>query len=59
MYEYVDDSERERMLKLRRAKENAPIGKGGEGYVGDDIWCYNCGMDGHLGDVSTKVELGY
>lgn len=53
MYEYVDDSEREHVMKLRKAKENAVIGEGGEGYIGDDMWCYNCGMDGHLGDVSA------
>lgn len=27
------------------------IGYGGEGYIAEDQWCYNCGDCGHLGDV--------
>jgi len=33
---------------------------GGEGYVGTEDWCFNCGDAGHLGDVShgALVWLG-
>ena len=54
MYEYVDDAERDVIIRRRKTKENLGIGKGGEGFVGDDLWCYNCGRDGHLGDVSVS-----
>ncbi|THH12398.1 hypothetical protein EW145_g60 [Phellinidium pouzarii] len=50
IYEYVDDAEREATLRMRKEKENLRIGQGGEGYIGDDLWCYNCGEDDHLGD---------
>ncbi|KAL5530299.1 hypothetical protein ACEPAF_6556 [Sanghuangporus sanghuang] len=55
LYEYLDDVEREAILKSRREKENLPIGQGGEGYIGEDYWCYNCGGEGHLGD-DCRVE---
>ncbi|KAI5124738.1 hypothetical protein M0805_005373 [Coniferiporia weirii] len=50
MYEYVDDAEREATLQSRRAREVHQVDQGGEGYIGEDPWCYNCGDDGHLGD---------
>ena len=54
MYDYMGDAEREAALKSRRGKENLSIGQGGEGYIGEDYWCYNCGNEGHLGDVSPQ-----
>jgi len=36
------------------------LGQGGEGYVADDEWCYNCGNPGHWGDVGANyysIEL--
>lgn len=54
MYEYVSDSRRDKMLKIRRGKEGLLFGEGGEGFIGEDLWCYNCGDEGHLGDVRTK-----
>ncbi|EJD01316.1 uncharacterized protein FOMMEDRAFT_147876 [Fomitiporia mediterranea MF3/22] len=50
MYDYMDDTDRDVTLKMRREKENLPVGQGGEGYIGEDYWCYNCGASGHLGD---------
>ncbi|KAH8118463.1 hypothetical protein DFH11DRAFT_1796994 [Phellopilus nigrolimitatus] len=55
MYEYVADAEREAILLSRKEKENLAIGQGGEAYVGEDLWCYNCGNDGHLGDDCEVV----
>lgn len=40
-------------MTARRQKVDLELGGGGEGYIGEDEWCYNCGGDGHLGDVST------
>ncbi|KAH8092453.1 hypothetical protein BXZ70DRAFT_454075 [Cristinia sonorae] len=53
MYEYVDDRQRQKILSSREEKANLAIGEGGEGYIGRDEWCYNCGESGHLGDVSV------
>ncbi|KLO16350.1 hypothetical protein SCHPADRAFT_926593 [Schizopora paradoxa] len=50
MYEYVSDSRRDEILKRRREKEGFQFGEGGEGFIGEDLWCYNCGDEGHLGD---------
>lgn len=55
MYEYVSDAQREAILKSRKGKELLSLGDGGEGYIGDDEWCYHCGGDGHLGDVSVVI----
>ena len=52
MYTYVDDSERLDILAQREQKRELDIGEGGEGYIGPEDWCYNCGECGHLGDVS-------
>ena len=39
-------------MRGRRGKAHLELGQGGEGYIAEDEWCYNCGNDGHLGDVS-------
>ena len=52
MYEYVDDAERQNILRMRDQKSVLALGQGGEGYIATDEWCYNCGGCGHLGDVS-------
>ena len=52
MYEYVSDDQRLRILQTRETKQHLGIGEGGEGYIGGDEWCYNCGGAGHWGDVS-------
>jgi protein AIR1/2 len=57
MYEYVADEERSRILHAREAKQHLAIGQGGEGYIGRDNWCYNCGGLGHWGDVSMAVMV--
>lgn len=53
MYEYVPDDERLEILHARESKQHLPIGQGGEGFIGRDDWCYNCGAMGHWGDVRT------
>ena len=53
MYEYVSDRERTAILQLRESKQPLALGQGGEGYIANDEWCYNCGNSGHLGDVSA------
>ena len=36
----------------RESKRQLRFDNGGEGYIARDRWCYNCGGNGHLGDVS-------
>ncbi|THH13570.1 hypothetical protein EW146_g6665 [Bondarzewia mesenterica] len=50
LYQYVTDGEREVTLRIREEKRSLGVGKGGEGYIARDAWCYNCGAAGHLGD---------
>lgn len=57
LYEYVDDAERLRILSAREEKRDLEIGEGGEGYIAPEDWCYNCGGCGHLGDVSSRVQI--
>ena len=52
MYNYMADKERDSTLKDRKRKKNLALGLGGEGYIGREDWCFNCGDAGHLGDVS-------
>jgi hypothetical protein len=54
MYEYVASEERQIILSSHREKSELTIGAGGEGYIAEDEWCYNCGQCGHWGDVSIK-----
>ncbi|KAI0065859.1 hypothetical protein BV25DRAFT_1798113 [Artomyces pyxidatus] len=56
LYNYVADAEREQILRLREEKQSLALGKGGEGYIARDEWCYNCGGDGHLGDDCKVVN---
>lgn len=51
LYEYVDDDQRQEIIRSREEKAELGIGEGGEGYIGPEDWCYNCGDVGHLGDV--------
>jgi protein AIR1/2 len=52
MYDYHTDQERKVTLESRKSKEGLTLGNGGEDYIADDEWCYNCGNCGHWGDVS-------
>lgn len=54
MYKYVEDEERQEILRQREGKRMLVFGQGGEGYIAPDEWCYNCGDCGHLGDVSPS-----
>ena len=58
LYEYVTDHEREAILRHRESRQPLALGRGGEGYIASDEWCYNCGNTGHLGDVSSSTMLG-
>ena len=60
LYEYVSDEERSRLVKVRKEKKDLELGGGGEGYIGDDPWCYNCGGIGHWGDVrKQQISLSF
>jgi hypothetical protein len=47
-------------MQSREEKKQLTIGKGGEGYIGGEVWCYNCANTGHLGDVSEiYIAINY
>ncbi|KAF9259500.1 hypothetical protein L218DRAFT_874494, partial [Marasmius fiardii PR-910] len=50
LYDYLTDTTRKITLEARRARKDLPLGGGGEGYIAEDVWCYNCGGSGHWGD---------
>ncbi|KAJ3760091.1 hypothetical protein EV360DRAFT_40561 [Lentinula raphanica] len=50
IYQYVPDAARISIMQARQAKKSRPLGAGGEGYIAEDSWCYNCGECGHWGD---------
>lgn len=53
MYDYVSEETRQQIMQFRESCRDLNIGEGGEGYIVNDLWCYNCGETGHWGDVST------
>ncbi|OCH94536.1 hypothetical protein OBBRIDRAFT_823464 [Obba rivulosa] len=55
LYQYVDDDARQTIRTLRASKRTLVLGRGGEGYIAEDEWCYNCGACGHLGDDCEEV----
>ena len=57
LYIYVADEDRAQTLNERRTKHELELGKGGEGYIAEDEWCYNCGEVGHWGDVCFESPL--
>lgn len=57
LYEYLTEEEKHHSLRTRRDKSNLILGEGGEGYIADDEWCYNCGSCGHWGDVGLTPVL--
>ncbi|KIM46209.1 hypothetical protein M413DRAFT_441278 [Hebeloma cylindrosporum] len=50
LYEYLSTEEQTTTINQRLSKKGMKLGEGGEGYVANDEWCYNCGHCGHLGD---------
>ena len=52
LYEYLSAEEQTTTINHRLSKKGIKLGEGGECYVANDEWCYNCGRCGHLGDVS-------
>ncbi|KAG6884709.1 hypothetical protein C0993_008777 [Termitomyces sp. T159_Od127] len=55
LYEYLTEEAKCLVLRTRKAKQNLAFGEGGEGYIADDKWCYNCGTFGHWGDDCEDV----
>ncbi|KAL0949950.1 hypothetical protein HGRIS_009973 [Hohenbuehelia grisea] len=53
-YDYVTNEEQTSILAWRADRSEMPLGQGGEGYIADDEWCYNCGNAGHWGDDCTR-----
>ncbi|KAF9009090.1 hypothetical protein BDQ17DRAFT_1275502 [Cyathus striatus] len=56
LYEYLTEEERSKVISLRLSKKKLKLGEGGEGYVADDEWCYNCGYCGHWGDDCNDTK---
>ncbi|KAG5646582.1 hypothetical protein DXG03_002885 [Asterophora parasitica] len=55
LYEYLSDAAKKHVLGTRKQKQHLSLGEGGEGYIADDEWCYNCGSCGHWGDDCQDV----
>ncbi|KAF8897508.1 hypothetical protein BD779DRAFT_382962 [Infundibulicybe gibba] len=55
LYEYLSDKDQENLLQIRRKKRDLCLGQGGEGFIAEDEWCYNCGICGHLGDDCDQI----
>ncbi|KAF8812458.1 hypothetical protein BYT27DRAFT_7182901 [Phlegmacium glaucopus] len=62
LYEYLASEDQTRTFARRLSRKGVKLGQGGEGYVADDEWCYNCGNSGHWGDdcyeLSNTRSLG-
>jgi hypothetical protein len=56
LYRYHTTTQRDNTLRVREAKRHLGLGKGGEGYIAMDEWCYNCGSRGHWGDVNLTLR---
>ncbi|KAJ3788413.1 hypothetical protein GGU11DRAFT_753523 [Lentinula aff. detonsa] len=59
IYHYVTDAARINTMEVRQAKKTRPLGQGGEGYIAEDSWCYNCGERGHWGDDCEITQHVY
>lgn len=59
IYEYLTEDGKNDILSTRNNKQNLKLGQGGEGYIADDEWCYNCGSRGHWGDVSGLLLMSF
>ncbi|KAK0230783.1 hypothetical protein IW262DRAFT_1340380 [Armillaria fumosa] len=60
IYLYIsEENVRVQILHARREKSKAGLGEGGEGYIAEDEWCYNCGVEGHWGDDCTNAPHAY
>lgn len=55
LYDYLTEDEKDRTVRSRKEKKDLTLGTGGEGYIADDEWCYNCGGCGHWGDASQFI----
>ncbi|KAG8218487.1 hypothetical protein J3R82DRAFT_4120 [Butyriboletus roseoflavus] len=55
IYQYVSDDERIVIMQSRDEKKQLGIGEGREGYIGGEVWCYNCANTGHLGDECDEL----
>ncbi|KAG7449223.1 uncharacterized protein BT62DRAFT_929198 [Guyanagaster necrorhizus] len=59
IYAYITENERVQILNARCNKSKAGLGNGGEGYIAEDEWCYNCGVEGHWGDDCNNAPHAY
>ncbi|KAG1779713.1 hypothetical protein EV702DRAFT_1086173 [Suillus placidus] len=57
IYQYVADEDRLKIMQTREEKNKLGLGKGGEGYIASELYCYNCGNPGHLGDDCDEVAF--
>ncbi|PPQ73548.1 hypothetical protein CVT26_010358 [Gymnopilus dilepis] len=56
LYKYFSVEERSSIISIRQSKKEFALGEGGEGYIADDEWCYNCGSYGHWGDDCHELH---
>ncbi|KIY42907.1 hypothetical protein FISHEDRAFT_63095 [Fistulina hepatica ATCC 64428] len=57
VYTYRSVEEREAALLRRDQAQFLDLGEGGEGYIGEEAWCYNCATMGHWGDDCERKRL--
>ena len=55
-YSYRSSDSREAAIDARKLLKGRPLLDGGEGYVGQSIWCFTCGDQGHWGLVSPFLR---
>jgi len=55
LYDYFTEDEKDHAVRTRKEIRDLPLGNGGEGYIADDEWCYNCGGSGHWGDDCQEI----
>jgi hypothetical protein len=53
VYTYITENDHNKTAARRLDAAELQIGAGGERYIATDTWCYNCGDEGHYGDVKA------
>ncbi|KAF9075833.1 hypothetical protein BDP27DRAFT_960043 [Rhodocollybia butyracea] len=57
IYTHTTAEDRTQIMEVRKSKQAYPLGQGGEGYIAEDCWCYNCGDSGHWGMIATPFHI--